>query len=189
MMNDLITTLKTKVSKYLSVPLLVICSTCCVSAQPSVTTEYQVKAVFIFNFTQFIDWLPSSFAMEQSPLIIGVLGENPFDSYLEETVKGETANGHPLVVQYYKNMDNIDTCHILFINPHETNSVDSILSSLKGRNILTITNNYDNSEQEEVIRFFIRNHKTGFQINPNAAKNASLNMSSKLLNVAIIYVP
>lgn len=189
MINYLITQLKIKTGNSFFTFLLIMCSTYFASAQSSVTTEYQVKAVFIFNFTQFVDWPSSSFATEQSPLIIGVLGENPFGSYLEETVKGETANGHPLVVRYYKNMDEIKTCHILFINLHETNSVDTILSSLKGSNILTITNNYDNSKQEEVIRFFIRNHKTGFQINPDAAKNASLNMSSKLLNVATIYVP
>lgn len=183
------TQLKIKTGDYFFIFLLIMCSTYFASSQSSVPVEYQVKAVFIFNFTQFVDWPSSSFASEQSPLIIGVLGENPFGSYLEETVKGETVSGHPLIVQYYKNVTDIKTCHVLFINSNETKVIDTVLSNLKGSNILTITNNYDNSKQDEVIRFFIRNHKTGFQINSDAAKNASLNMSSKLLNVATIYVP
>lgn len=189
MLNILISRSKVITSKNLFALLLMICNICFASAQTSVAIEYQVKAVFIFNFTQFVEWPATSFSTENSPLVIGVLGENTFDSYLEETVKGESVNGHPLVVQYYKNITDIKTCHVLFINPSETNVIDTILSSLKGSNVLTITNNYDKSKQEEVIRFFIRNHKTGFQINPDAAKKANLNMSSKLLNVATIYVP
>ena len=58
--------------------------------QPSSTSpEYQVKAVFLFNFTQFVEWPENAFEDEQSPLIIGVLGDDPFGSYLDETVQGE----------------------------------------------------------------------------------------------------
>lgn len=48
--------------------------------------EYQVKAVFLFNFAQFVTW-PSQPA--DAPLVIGILGDDPFGSYLDETVRGE----------------------------------------------------------------------------------------------------
>src|SRR4051812_37005374 len=82
-----------------------------VSAQAPAPSEYRVKAVFIFNFTQFVEWPSSSFASDQAPLVIGVLGENPFNGYLENAVAGEKAEGHPIVINYYKNPDEVKACH------------------------------------------------------------------------------
>ena len=59
-------------------------------------SEYQVKAVFLFNFAQFVDWPASAFPDATAPLVIGVLGDDPFGPYLDETVRGETVRGRPL---------------------------------------------------------------------------------------------
>lgn len=169
--------------------LLSISNLSFVSAQKSPTAEYQVKAVFLYNFTQFVEWPPTAFASKESPLIIGVLGDNPFGTFLEETVSGEKVNGHPLAVQYYKTPEDIKTCHLLFINISEKNKQEEIALTLKGKNILTVTNNSDLVKQEEAIRFFIKSNKIQFQINPEVAKESNLLMSSKLLNIAKIFGP
>jgi hypothetical protein len=62
------------------------------SAQTAPAREYQVKAVFLFNFAQFVDWPPQAFPEAQTPLVIGVLGEDPFGAYLDETVRDEKVN-------------------------------------------------------------------------------------------------
>ena len=77
------------------------------SAQTAGDREYQLKAAFLFNFTQFVEWPSASLPEPSSSLVIGILGENPFGNYLEEIVTGEVVNGHPLVVQQYKNVDEI----------------------------------------------------------------------------------
>ena len=56
--------------------------------------EYQVKAVFLYHFVQFVQWPPESFPAKDSPLVVGILGEDPFDAYLEQVVKGEV-DGRP----------------------------------------------------------------------------------------------
>src|SRR5688500_2932564 len=78
--------------------------------------EYQLKAVFLFNFAQFVEWPPEAFPENQSPLVIGVLGEDPFGPYLDQIVSGENANNRPLAVQRYRQVEEIKTCHILFIS-------------------------------------------------------------------------
>ena len=159
------------------------------SAQTSPTPEYKVKAAFIFNFTQFVEWPAASFSSAKAPIIIGVLGNNPFGSYLEEAVTGEKVNGHPLIIQYYKNIQDIKKCQILFINMEETDMLEDSIASLKKRCMLTISNGPDFTRQEEIIRFFIENNKTQFQINQEAAKESNLVISSKLLKLAKIYIP
>lgn len=158
------------------------------SAQTPVP-EYQVKAVFLFNFTLFVEWDSASFDSEQAPFVIGIVGENPFNSYLEDVVKGEKVNGHPVVVNQYKNIKEITTCHILFINKAEINYPGNNLLSLKGKNILTVSDSPDFLPQGGMLRFYTKNNKVRFQINLDAAKAAKLDISSKLLRLAEIFVP
>src|SRR5207247_1541681 len=108
------------------------------SAQTAPTKEYQVKAVFLFNFAQFVEWPTNAFPEARTPLVIGVLGDDPFGPFLDATVRGETVNGHPLAIQRYRSVDEIKECHILFISQSESTRLEDILARLKGRNILTV---------------------------------------------------
>lgn len=178
-----------KVIRQSYISWLLTCSILFVSAQTPVAPEYQVKAVFLFNFTHFVEWPSTSFASDQSPLVIGILGENPFGAYMENVVSGEKVNDHPLVVYHYENLEEINTCHILFINKTETNNLSDILTSLKGKNILTVSDTPDFMQQGGMVRFFTRNNKINLQINLNATKLTKLEISSKLLRLAEIFVP
>ncbi|HEV2691498.1 MAG TPA: YfiR family protein, partial [Verrucomicrobiae bacterium] len=52
--------------------------------------EYQIKATFLFNFAQFIDWPTTAFTATNAPFSIGILGDDPFGGYLDEMVRGES---------------------------------------------------------------------------------------------------
>jgi len=146
--------------------------------------EYQVKAVFLFNFAQFVDWPPKAFPDAQSPLVISVLGDDPFGSYLDETVRGEKANGRPLAVQRYRRTSDIKTCHVLFISRSETDHLDQIFGSLRGRNILTVGESEDFALRGGMIQFIKEKNKIRMRINLEAVRAANLKISSKLLQVA-----
>jgi hypothetical protein len=155
-------------------------------AQSPDSQERQVKAVFLFNFTQFVDWPPSSFADPQSPMIIGILGDDPFGAYLEQAIQNEKINNHPLVIQHYRTVEEIKACHILFINISGKDKLEEIFDALKGRNILTVGDTRNFIRQGGMIRFFNENDKIRFQVNVEAAKAANLAISSKLLRLAEI---
>jgi len=160
-----------------------------VHAQPAPTKEYQLKAVFLFNFTQFVDWPPEAFATEQSPLVIGILGNNPFGSVLELTVSGETVKGHPVIIRQYTNPEDIKDCHILFINAEDAKKSEDIIAAVKGRNILTVSDAPGFMRQGGMIRFVSTDNKIKFQINAGASKEANLVISSKLLRLAEVVNP
>jgi len=161
-------------------------STFHLSAQSPASPEYEVKAVFLFNFTQFVQWPANSFPTDQAPLVIGILGEDPFGTYLKETVLGEKVNGHSMIVQQYTNVEEIKTCHILFINLPETR-LEQVVENLKGRNILTVSDAPGFLEHGGMIRFFTRNNKIQLQINLEPSKEANLVISSKLLRLSKIF--
>jgi hypothetical protein len=156
-------------------------------AQPVPSREYQLKAVFLFNFTQFVEWPPASFETSESPLIIGVLGENPFGAYLEQTVSDEKVNGHPVSVRYFDNEKEAQTSHILFINITETKKRKEAINALRGKNILTVSDAPDFTKLGGMIRFFNQVNKIKLQINLSASKESELVLSSKLLKLADIF--
>jgi len=170
------------------VPLMA-CSTFFVSAQTTVVPEYRLKAVFLYNFTQFVEWPTNSFSSDNAPMVIGILGTDPFGSYLEETVAGEKINGHPLLVQHFNTIGEVGACQILFINVADTKEREQIIATLKGRNILTVSDAPDFLHQGGMIRFFTKQDKIKLQVNLAVTKTANLVISSKLLRLVEIFVP
>lgn len=155
-------------------------------AQTASATRNQVEAIFLYNFTQFVEWPPSAFPAGDAPFIIGIFGRNPFSSYLEEAIRNEMMNGHHIVIQQYKSLDSIRNCHMLFIGSKEEKQVRAIVTSLKGNSILTVSNNKRFATLGGMIRFFNVKNKIKFQVNLSAVKKANLSISSKLLRLAYI---
>ena len=151
--------------------------------------EYQVKAVFLFNFTQFIEWPEDSFEHATAPLVIGVLGEDPFGPYLDETVRGEVANGRPLVIERYHRLEEIGHCQVLFVSGSEANRLEQIFARLNGKRVLTVGDVDRFIGRGGVIRFATTAGKLRLRINLNAARAAGLTISSKLLRPAEIVEP
>lgn len=154
--------------------------------QAEATPEYRIKAVFLYNFAQFVDWPAKAFPDPQSPLVIGVLGDDPFGSFLEETVRGENINGRLLAVQRFHHAGDIRNCQVLFISRSETNRLDQDLSTLRGRNILTVSDIDDFCARGGMIQLATEKGKVRLHIKLDAVRSANLNISSKLLRVAEI---
>jgi hypothetical protein len=177
-------TLKHQSARWLVASVFLLLSGLKLSAQTPTSPEYQVKAVFLFNFAQFVDWPPKAFPEVQTPLVIGVLGEDPFGTYLDETVHGEKVKDRPLVVQRYHRVGEIKTCHVLFMSRSETDRLEQILASVKGRNILTVGDAEDFALRGGMIQLVTEKNKIRMRINLEAVKAAGLTISSKLLRVA-----
>lgn len=152
--------------------------------QQPVPPEYQVKSVFLFNFSQFVEWPPQMLPEPGSPFVIGVVGRDPFGAYLDETVRGETLKGHPMVVKRFGNAEEVDFCHILFVSSGV--SPASVVQALPGKGTLTVGESAEFMRTGGMIRFFKQSNRIRFEINPSAAKAADLTISSKLLSLAEI---
>lgn len=154
-------------------------------AEPVSTREYQLKAVFILHFTQFVEW-PDSLAQTDSSVIIGILGNDHFGPYLEEAVKGETVKGRPIRVERFRNAESAQGCHILFISGSENQNLKKTLDALKNSHVLTIGESQEFSQSGGMIRFATEHSKIRLKINLNAVQGAKLTVSSKLLKLADI---
>lgn len=165
-------------------PLLGLLLTSRSGAQPAPPSEYQVKAAFIFNFAKFVEWPATAFASEQSPLYIGVLGDNPFGPDLERLIRDKTMNGHSLVLRVCRTVEEGKKCHILFISSSEKERLSEIFKNLRGANVLTVGETDGFTETGGIVNFVAEGNKIRFQINDVHARGAGLKMSAKLLSLA-----
>lgn len=152
------------------------------SSQTAPIPEYQAKAGFLFNSAQFVGW-PSSQASD-TPLVIGILGDDPFGSYLDETVRGQEVNNRPLTIQRFRGGTEPRNCNILFISQSERDRVAQIISNLKGHSVLTVSDIEGFAGFGGMIELFTDKNKIRMRINLEAVKAANLKISSKLLRVA-----
>ena len=156
------------------------------SAQTS--KENQLKAVFLFRLAQFVEWPASAFETNESPIIIGILGEDPFGQALDLVVRDETAHNRPLGIRQFKRVEDVTACHILFISRSESGHIETILRTLQGRSILTVSDLEESFlKKGGMIRFVTEQNKVNIQIHPEVAKEAGLIISSRLLRVADIF--
>ena len=160
-----------------------------IPAQAQVSREYQLKAVFLYNFAQFTEWPTNAFADDKSPIVIGIVGMDPFGAALEQTIRDENVSGHPLIVQHYPRATDIKPCHILFFTQSENRHIDEILKVVKDKPILTVCDMDSYLTSGVMIRFVLVNNKVHFRVNEEAARAANLSISSKLLRVADVAPP
>jgi hypothetical protein len=156
------------------------------TAQMPPIRDYQVKAVMLFNFAHFVEWPPAAFADPEAPLVIGVLGEDPFGTALDEAVRDEKVGLRPLIVRRYRRLEDLGPCHLLFISQSETARLEQVVAKLKGRSILTVSDTTGSALRGIMIRLVAEENRIRLRINLNAAKAAGLVLSSKLLRAAEI---
>jgi hypothetical protein len=163
--------------------LLAFALMCLFSGAQSTSPVNQIKAVFLFNFTQFINWPPTSYGGATSPFVIAVLGNDPFGAYLESVVENEKVEGRRITVQRYTDLKDVKQCHILFINKENAGELAKEMGS---RSILTVSDTGNFARDGGIIGFYLDNNKIRLQINTKAARAANLTISSKLLRLANI---
>jgi hypothetical protein len=152
--------------------------------QPSPPSEYQVKAAFVLNFAKFVEWPATAFPGPSAPLVIGILGQNPFQDDLARMVANRAIDAHPLQLKEFHSPAEATNCHVLFVSTSESKRLPVVFKALTGASVLTVGEVEGFTETGGMINFFREGTKIRFQINQGAATSAGLKISSKLLSLA-----
>ncbi len=147
-------------------------------------SEYEIKAAFLYNFAKFIDWPADAFSDPHAPIVLGIVGEDPFGAALDRMVFGKSVNNRGLVVKRVWEGPGLRSCHILFISLSKQKHLARILESLKGSGVLTVGEMDRFAESGGAIHFLLEEDKVRFEINLDAATRARLKLSAKLLALA-----
>src|ERR1700730_6271018 len=109
------------------------------AAQSDQPGEYDVKAAFLFNFTKFVEWPENAFVDSHAPIVIGVIGDDPFGESLVSIVAGQKAQGRGIEIVKYPHGYNRRRCYLLFINASERQRRAPNLASLQEAGVLKVS--------------------------------------------------
>jgi hypothetical protein len=171
---------------------VLVLGTTLVRAQPEPTppapspTEYEVKAAFLYNFARFVEWPAEPGHDPGAPFVIVILGHDPFGAVLDETVAGKTVGGRPIEVRRVPRVDEAREAQIVFVASSERPNLTAILKALERPGLLTVGDSDGFALQGGAINFTVQARRVRFEINPAAAEQARLKMSSQLLKLATL---
>jgi YfiR/HmsC-like len=154
------------------------------AAQAQTPTEYQLKAAFIYNFARFVEWPSLTGADASPPMVIGILGEDPFGRDIDDAIEGKAANGRRLVVKRFSSLKQFTPCSILFVSASQGNNLKQIFAAAAGAGALTVGETDGFAEAGGVIHYTMREGRIRLIINRAAAERAGLRISAKLLSLA-----
>lgn len=176
-------------------------------ADAPTNTEYTVKAVVVYNFLKFVDWPKEKMGDADQPLIIGIIGTDVFHNAFD-AIRQKTVDNRQVVVKHFKGVDQVEKAgekepgrphpqieairksHLLFLCPSERPHIREILRSVGGHHVLTVADTEGFLEAGGIINLLLVDEKVAFEINVTAAKQAGLQIRSKLLRLAKrIYPP
>jgi hypothetical protein len=155
----------------------------CTVRAADATREYQVKAAYIYNFSNFVVWPATAFAGPAAPFDVCTVGEPTWGTALDDTLRNEQVAGHPMRVVVDPQPAQLRTCHILAVVGDPPDEVD-LLRAVQGAPVLTIGESARFLARGGVIRFALDQGRVRFDINPRTAAAAGLTLNARLLQVA-----
>jgi hypothetical protein len=147
--------------------------------------EYQVKGAYLYNFAKFIDWPPQTFSSPTSPIILCTLGQSPFGPEFENQLREKKVRDRNLEIRRVTDAEEAGSCQILFVPSTEHAHLHDVIAELKGKSILLVGETPGFDQQGGMIQFVVEGGTVRFKINPLTAKQSGLQISSKLLQVAL----
>lgn len=154
-----------------------------VRAESSKLNENEIKAAYLYNFAKFVEWPKTAMLRENSPLVICIVGHSPLNEVIE-SLAGKSIKNHKLVIRQFSRIEDLNECHLLFINAAANRSASQILTAIAPRAILTVSDHSGFAAAGGIIEFVPTDNKIRFKINNRAAQNINLRISSHLLRLA-----
>jgi len=153
-------------------------------AQAPDNLEYKIKAAYLYNLIKFVDWPSSSFLSDTSELSICVLGQSPLNNELLP-LQERSLKGRQLRVRILLNLDEVQSCHLLFISKNQREQMASVLARLQQRPVLTVSEIESFIDSLGMIGFILRDNAVKIEANVDVAEKSSLFLHSDLLEVCV----
>lgn len=144
----------------------------------------EIQAAFLVKFSSYVKWPETAFSSDNDPIIIGIVGRDPFGSTIDQIARSFRSNGRKVEVRRFPSHKLLSKSHILFVSPSEKENVGEIEIALSNNPTLFVGNFPGFLKRIGVINFVMVGKKIRFNISRTNCKKENLTISSKLLSVA-----
>ena len=181
----------------LSVTLLIIPCDAQNRSESDQSREYKIKAAFLYNFIKFVDWPNEKSSDQNEPIIIGIIGKDPFGDVFDPITKKQIKGRYGLISRFESleklkkssetdktKIESLRKCHLLFICSSEKEHMTDIINFVDKHGVLTVSEIPNMLKSGGMINFILEKNKISFEVNLTAAKDNNLKIRSQLLRLA-----
>jgi len=152
--------------------------------------EYTLKAAYVARFLKYVTWPPECFERPESPLVIAIVGRDPFGKALDKAVEGLEVHGRAVAVRRYPNLaafrEEQATVHFVFTSLSDKKVRATLFEVTARRPILVLGDEAGLASEGASMSFFLQEGKVRFEVNPKTVKAQGLTVGSQLLRLAKI---
>jgi hypothetical protein len=138
------------------------------------------QAMFCYNFTKFFDWPPSE---KQGDFVMGVLGNRDLAVELERVTSGKKNVTQPIVVKYFRNLDEVEKSHVIFVDGLKSNDIPDVHTKT-GVHCLIISNSGSGIQKGAAIQFATEGNRLKYDFKSENALKHGLKFHSKVREMA-----
>jgi hypothetical protein len=153
---------------------------------PKTLSEYELKAGFLFQFAKYVEWPATAFADDKAPIVVGIVGQDPFGEYLDRLLKEKVVKGRGFVIQRFAKAADIGQCHILFVPRTEAARLPEIVKAAARWPVLTIGEDAKFARDGGAIGVLVQDEKPKLEVNVDVVRAAELTVDAKLLKAATV---
>ena len=146
--------------------------------------EAQVKGAFLAKFAGYVNWPPGALGAADDPLLLCVIGRDPFGADFDGVTARQRVDQHPIMVRRLDSTAGAARCHIAFLGGSAKQSTAAMLEALSGQPILTITDGSLGTGRG-MVHFALKDGRVRFHIDDALAARANLSISARLLDLAL----
>jgi hypothetical protein len=172
----------------LSVGLAFLLADAVAATAQSVPLEIQVKSAFLPKFAAYVSWPPGAIGGADDPVMLCVIGQDPFGRNLDEAAAGQRVDLHPILVRRMESTAAADHCNIAFLGGSARQSAAAMQEALRGKPILTVTD-AGLGAGRGMVHFALKDGRVRFHIDDALAARSNLSISARLLGLAISVKP
>lgn len=154
-------------------------------AQQAVSAD-EIKVAMVYNFTKFIEWPPDASPDTARQFVIAVLGPTRVASLFDQALRSRTVLGRPVAIRHAQTVEEARRCQIVVVSSRESSAMQEALQTVRAPGVLTVGEGKAFTQNGGVIGFVLVDNRLNFEVNLEAARQARLVISSKLLRLALV---
>jgi len=147
-------------------------------------SEYRVKAAFLLQFLNYVDWPPHSFESTDAPIVLGVAGSDAVERDIAALAGERRSGARAVVIRKVRLGGSLVGLHALFISHDYGERMAAAVAATGEQPLLTVTESARGFDLGGAINFVVIENRVRFDVALRNAELHRLKISSRLLAVA-----
>jgi hypothetical protein len=143
--------------------------------------ERAVRAAFVFNLTKYVSW-PHG----RERLVLGVTGEGSMGPVLKQVLEGKFTDGRRITVVMHPSDTELRECDLVYVAESSRATIRSILDRVSSRAVLTVGETEQFTRAGGMVGLVRSGDQIEIEVNLDTLRSRQLEMSSRLLKMAVI---